>query len=149
MLITYILLEFNDTQTTKRNTYRRKVAAQKKAGKTGADTADPNASMVSTASAATEPESAPRSKKQKPNAAHEDSTMDVDEDETQELRDASDADTEPEQEEDDEDEEDQENVEEEDEEDDEEDDQELHDRLEERQNREDEDDALDNDVESD
>ncbi|KAI3332333.1 histone-fold-containing protein [Xylariaceae sp. AK1471] len=142
--------KFNDTQTTKRNTYRRKVAAQKRAGKPGTNDADPNASMISTASVATEPESAPRSKKQKPNAAHEESAMDVDGDETQELRDASDADTEPEQEhdEEDEDEEDQENVEE-DEDDDEEDEDELHDRLEERQNREDEDDALDNDVESD
>ncbi|KAI1746509.1 histone-fold-containing protein [Xylaria castorea] len=141
--------KFNDTQTSKRNTYRRKVAAQKKADKPGAD---PNSSMVSNVSAATEPDSAPRSKKKKPNAAHEESAMDVDGDETQELRDASDADTEPDQEheEDDEDEEDQDNAEEEDEEDEEENEDEAHDRLEERQHRDnDEDDALDNDEDSD
>ncbi|KAI0443009.1 histone-fold-containing protein [Xylaria telfairii] len=142
--------KFNDTQTSKRNTYRRKVAAQKKAGKAGAD---PNTSLVSNASAATEPDSAPRSKKQKPNAAHEESAMDIDGDETQELHDASDADTEPEQEhveDDDDDDEDQDNVEEEEEEDEEENEDEEHDRLEERQNRDDDDDdALDNDGDSD
>ncbi|RYC54046.1 hypothetical protein CHU98_g12163 [Xylaria longipes] len=142
--------KFNDTQTSKRNTYRRKVAAQKKAGKTSAD---PNTSMISNASAATEPDSAPRSKKQKPNAAHEVSAMDVDGDETQELQDASDADTEPDQEhaEDDEDDEGQDNAEEEeeDDDDDEENEDEEHDRLEERQTRDDDDDALDNDGDSD
>ncbi|KAI0802825.1 histone-fold-containing protein [Xylaria sp. FL0064] len=147
--------KFNDTQTTKRNTYRRKVAAQKKAGaeKTGPDAADPNTSIISTASTAAESTSAPRSKKQKPNAAHEESAMDVDGDETQEPRDASDADTEPEQEqeEDDDDEEEQENAEEEEEEDDEEEkEEEIHDRLEERKPREDdEDEALDDDEDSD
>ncbi|KAI0427742.1 histone-fold-containing protein [Xylaria sp. FL1042] len=146
--------KFNDTQTTKRNTYRRKVAAQKKAEKTGPDAADPNTSIISTTSTAAESTSAPRSKKQKLNAAHEDSAMDIDGDETQEPRDASDADTEPEQEqeEDDDDEEEQENAEEEDEEDEEEEDNEdeVHNRLEERQTREeDDDDALDNDEDSD
>ncbi|KAJ2978760.1 hypothetical protein NUW58_g7394 [Xylaria curta] len=144
--------KFNDTQTSKRNTYRRKVAAQKKA-KDGPGAGDPNTSMISTASAATDPDPAPRSKKQKPNAAHEESAMDLDGDETQEPRDASDADTEPEQEheEDDEDDEDHDNAEEEDEDDDEEENEdEIHDRLEPRQNREDEDDdALDNDGDSD
>ncbi|RWA03418.1 hypothetical protein EKO27_g11688 [Xylaria grammica] len=148
--------KFNDTQTSKRNTYRRKVAAQKKAANPSTDATDPNASMVSTTSTVTGSNSAPRSKKQKPNAAHEESAMDVDGDETQEPRDASDADTEPEQEqeEDDEDEEDEENAEEEDEEEDDDDDEEnedeIHDRLEERQSHEDdEDDALDNDGDSD
>ncbi|KAI1741306.1 histone-fold-containing protein [Xylaria scruposa] len=147
--------KFNDTQTSKRNTYRRKVAAQKKAGKAGAD---PNSSMISNVSAATEPDFAPRSKKQKPNAAHEESAMDVDDDETQELRDASDAETEPEQEQDEEDDDDEEAGEDqnilegdgdEDDEDDEGNDDEVHDRLEERQNRDDDDDALDNDEDSD
>ncbi|KAI0478260.1 histone-fold-containing protein, partial [Xylaria cf. heliscus] len=139
--------KFNDTQTSKRNTYRRKVAAQKKAEKTGGDG---DTSMVSNVSAATEPDSAPRSKKQKPNAAHEESAMDVDGDETQELHDASDAETEPDQEHDeDDDDEDQDNAEEEEEEDDEENEDEEHDRLEERQNRDDDDDdALDNDGDS-
>ncbi|KAI0538288.1 histone-fold-containing protein [Xylaria digitata] len=148
--------KFNDTQTSKRNTYRRKVAAQKKAEKSGPDAADPNTSLISNASTATDSNSAPRSKKQKPNAAHEESAMDVDDDETQEPHDASDADTEPEQEpdEDDEDEEDQENAEEDEEEEDEEDDDEenedeMRDRLEERRNHEDDDDALDNDGDSD
>ncbi|KAF2964350.1 hypothetical protein GQX73_g9232 [Xylaria multiplex] len=131
--------KFNDTQTSKRNTYRRKVAAQKKAEKPDPDAADPNTSLISNASTATDSNSAPRSKKQKPNAAHEESAMDVDEDETQEPHDASDADTEPEQEpeeDDDEDEEDQENAEDEEDEeenDDEENEDEVHDRLEERQ----------------
>ncbi|KAI1425478.1 histone-fold-containing protein [Xylaria sp. FL1777] len=144
--------KFNDTQTTKRNTYRRKVAAQKKAEKTGPGGADPDTSIISTASTAAESNSAPRSKKQKPNAAHEESAMDVDGDETQELRDASDPDTEPEQEEDeDEDEDDQENAEEEeeDDDDDEENEDEMHDRLEERQSRDDDDEAVDNDEDSD
>ncbi|KAI0406781.1 histone-fold-containing protein [Xylaria palmicola] len=146
--------KFNDTQTSKRNTYRRKVAAQKKAEKSGPGGTDPDASMVSNASAATESSTAPRSKKQKPNAAHEESAMDVDADDTQELRDASDADTDPEQDhEDDEDEdEDEENVEEDDEDDEEEredDEDEAHDRLEEPQNRGDDDDALDDDGDSD
>ncbi|KAI8629173.1 histone-fold-containing protein [Xylariaceae sp. FL1651] len=144
--------KFNETQTTKRNTYRRKVAAQKKAEKASTNTADPNASILSAASAATEAESAPRSKKQKPNAAHEESAMDIDGDETQEPRDASDPDTEPEpeqEEEDDDDEDEQENVDDEDE-DEEENEDEVHDRLEEQENRDDDDDdALDNGGESD
>ncbi|KAI0098672.1 histone-fold-containing protein [Nemania sp. FL0031] len=145
--------KFNDTQTSKRNTYRRKVAAQKKAGKPDTDAADPNTSMISTASTTTQPDSAPRSKKQKPNAAHEESAMDVDDDETQEPRDASDAETEPEQEQEDDDEDDdQEDNAEEEEEDDEEDenDDNAHDRLEERRKPDDDDDdALDDDGDSD
>lgn len=141
--------KFNDTQTTKRNTYRRKVAAQKKAGKPDTDAANPDTSMVSAASATVEPDQAPRSKKQKTSAAHEESTMDIDGDETQEPHDASDAETEPDQEpeEDDEEEEDQDNAEEEDDEDDDEaeNEDEVHDRLEERQTRDDHDDALDDD----
>ncbi|KAI0966569.1 histone-fold-containing protein [Xylaria arbuscula] len=146
--------KFNDTQTTKRNTYRRKVAAQKKGDQPGPDAADPNTSIISTASTAAESNPAPRSKKQKPNAAHEESAMDVDGDETQEPRDASDAESEPEQE-DEEDEEDQENAEEEEEEEDDDEEggneDEIHDRLEERQPREEDedDDALDNDGDSD
>ncbi|KAI0838881.1 histone-fold-containing protein, partial [Hypoxylon sp. FL0890] len=140
--------KFNDVQTTKRSTYRRKVAAAKRAEKAAAT--DPNASMVSNASAATSanaPDSAaPRaSKKQKPNAPDE-SAMDVDEDDPREH---SDAETEPEQEhEEDDDEEENENegAEEEDDEEEEgegeggEDD---HDRLEEREPRDEHDDALD------
>ncbi|KAI1174922.1 histone-fold-containing protein [Nemania sp. FL0916] len=147
--------KFNDTQTTKRNTYRRKVAAQKKGEKPDPDGLDPNASLLSMTSTTTQPESAPRSaKKQKPNAAHEDSAMDIDDDETQEPRDASDADTEPEGEHGEEDEEDdQDNGEEEDEEEDEneednEDD--VRDRLEQRRKPDDDDDdALDDDGDSD
>ncbi|KAI1145304.1 histone-fold-containing protein [Nemania diffusa] len=144
--------KFNDTQTTKRNTYRRKVAAQKKTGKPDADGADPNASMMSTASTATQPDPAPRSKKQKPNAAHEESAMDVDDDETQEPHDASDAETEPEQEpEEDEDDDQEDNAEEEEEDDDDEENEEdIHNRLEERRKRDDDDDdALDDDGDSD
>ncbi|GAP82981.1 putative DNA polymerase epsilon subunit d [Rosellinia necatrix] len=146
--------KFNDTQTTKRNTYRRKVAAQKKAGKPDADGTNPDTSLLSTASAATEPDSAPRSKKQKTNAAHEESAMDIDDDEAQEPRDASDVDSEAEQDqdEDEEDEDDQENAEEEDDDDDDDEgdnEDEMHDRLEERQDQDDQDDALDDDGDSD
>lgn len=140
--------KFNETQTTKRNTYRRKVAAQKKADKTTAP-ADPNASMMSTATATTtaEPDtdaaSAPRAaKKHKANgAAADDSAMDVDGDET---RDASDADTEPEPEQEEEDDEAaEEDEEEEDEGEGEGEDRDEHDRLEDREPRDDHDDALD------
>ena len=81
------MLEFNEVQTTKRNTYRRKVAAAK-AGKPTADDStpktaatapvtpsaantsrDPNASTLS--AAASERTTAPRSKKQKPNGSNE------------------------------------------------------------------------------
>ncbi|KAI1383108.1 histone-fold-containing protein [Hypoxylon trugodes] len=86
--------KFNEVQTTKRNTYRRKVAAAKKAEKAAASQEDPNASIVSTSTVATT--NAPRaSKKQKPNAP-DDSAMDIDgADATEELRDQSDAETDP------------------------------------------------------
>lgn len=138
--------KFNEVQVTKRNTYRKKVAAAKKAKKAEAE--DPNASMMSTATATTaELETAkPRaSKKQKPNAP-DDSAMDVDGD-GEEPRDASDADTEPEQEQ--EEDEDDENAEGEDEEEDEDEEEadeeggEEHDRLEDRAPHDDHDDALD------
>ncbi|KAI0202400.1 histone-fold-containing protein [Astrocystis sublimbata] len=144
--------KFNDVQTSKRNTYRRKIAAQKKGEKPDAD---PNASLVSNASAATATErggpDAPRSKKQKPNAAHEESAMDIDGDgDGDEAQDASDAETEPDQEHDDDDDEDNAEEEEEEEEDDEGNGEEEHDRLEERQKRDDDDDdALENDGDSD
>ncbi|KAI0485308.1 histone-fold-containing protein [Xylariaceae sp. FL0804] len=148
--------KFNETQTTKRNTYRRRVAAQKKAEKAGAG-GDPNASMLSTTSAATDTGSgaAPRSKKQKPNAP-DDSQMDVDgADETQE-HDASDPETESEHhdedddDDDDDDDEGQDNAEDEDEdEEDEQNEDEMHDALEERELRDDGDDALDDGGESD
>ncbi|KAI0893829.1 histone-fold-containing protein, partial [Annulohypoxylon nitens] len=135
--------KFNEVQTTKRSTYRRKVAAAKRAEKAAAT--DPNASMVSNASTAADADSgAPRaSKKQKPNAP-DDSAMDIDGDMTAETQEQSDAETEPEaeQEEDEEEENDAEEEEEEDEED-EEDGEEDPDRLEEREPREDRDDALD------
>ncbi|CAJ2513263.1 Uu.00g013820.m01.CDS01 [Anthostomella pinea] len=149
--------KFNETQTTKRNTYRRRVAAQKKAERTGGSASgagnDPNASMMSMASTdaggAESSMAAPRSsKKQKPNA-HDDSTMDVDGDETQEPQDASDAETEAEPEREDEDEDEDENAEEEQEDDDEDNEDEMHDALEEREARVDDDDALDNGGESD
>ncbi|KAI2624792.1 histone-fold-containing protein [Xylaria nigripes] len=139
--------KFNDTQTSKRNTYRRKVAAQKKADKA-------NTSVMSTASAGAESDSAPRAKKQKPNATHEDSTMDIDGDETLEPHEPSDADTEPDpehEEDEEEDDDDQENAEEEDDEEEEEEDNQddIHDRLEESQHHDDDDDALDNSGDSD
>ncbi|KAI1635183.1 hypothetical protein F4809DRAFT_615258 [Biscogniauxia mediterranea] len=156
--------KFNDTRTTKRNTYRRKVAAQKKAEKAGtgaggADSsalADPNASTLSAATQAdSSTPAAPRSKKQKPNAPDE-SAMEVDGDATEEPQDASDAETEPEEEEEEEEEEEDEEEDEEEEEEEEDEDEEgnddddMHDALEERQPRdEDEDDALDNGDESD
>ncbi|OTA78180.1 hypothetical protein M434DRAFT_402271 [Hypoxylon sp. CO27-5] len=141
--------KFNEVQTTKRSTYRRKVAAAKRAEKAAAT--DPNASMVSNASAATNaPDSAaPRaSKKQKPNAP-DDSAMDIDGDATEEPREHSDAETEPEQEHDDDDDEDDDNEgAEEEEEDDDGDEQEQggeddQDRLEEREPQDEHDDALD------
>ncbi|KAI0599447.1 hypothetical protein F4775DRAFT_551481 [Biscogniauxia sp. FL1348] len=159
--------KFNDTRTTKRNTYRRKVAAQKKAEKAGSGgpdssaLADPNASTLSAATKADRTPSAPRSKKQKPNAPDE-SAMEVDGDATEEPQDASDAETEPEEEEEeeeDDDDEEEENAEEDEDDEEEEededeegndDDDDMHDALEERQPRdEDEDDALDNGDESD
>ncbi|KAI2466136.1 histone-fold-containing protein, partial [Annulohypoxylon bovei var. microspora] len=138
--------KFNEVQTTKRSTYRRKVAAAKRAEKADKVT-DPNASMVSNASAATNTQdsSAPRaSKKQKPNAP-DDSAMDVDGDMTAETQEQSDAETEPEaeQEEDDEDENENEAEEEEEDEEDEEEGADDPDRLEEREPRDEQDDALD------
>ncbi|KAI0165647.1 histone-fold-containing protein [Xylariaceae sp. FL1272] len=133
--------KFNEIQTTKRNTYRRRVAAAKKAEKTGAQSANPDASILSTTSGISE---VPRSKKQKPNAAHEESAMDVDEGDTLEPQDASDADTEPDADQEEEDDEDDEEEEENDDNEEEE-----HDRLEEREEEPDDDDALDNGGESD
>ncbi|KAI0376253.1 histone-fold-containing protein [Hypomontagnella monticulosa] len=135
--------KFSEVQTTKRSTYRRKVAAQKRAEKEAA--ADPNASMMSTASTVTgtQPDSAaPRAiKKQRPNAP-DDSAMDVDGDATEELHD--DAETEPEQEQEDEEEDENEGGEEEEEEDeDEEKEEDEHDRLEDRKPRDEHDDAID------
>ncbi|KAI1376920.1 histone-fold-containing protein [Hypoxylon crocopeplum] len=148
--------KFNEVQTNKRNLYRRRVAAAKKAGKPAAvgGSVDPNASMVSNATSTATADkdavssTAPRSKKQKPNAP-DDSAMDVDGDEgaTQDMQDASDAETEPEQE----DEEDENEGAEEDDEDDEEEDEEEddgnegadHDHLEAREPHDEHDDALD------
>ncbi|KAH9903929.1 histone-fold-containing protein [Xylariomycetidae sp. FL2044] len=145
--------KFNETQTTKRNTYRRRVAAEKRAekakaagGTTGA--ADPDTSMMSTATTTISEtgSSAPRNKKQKPNAP-DDSAMQLDADQTEEFHDASDAETEPDQEEDEEDE----NEAMEEKEDGDEDEDELHDALEERPARDDDDDdeAVDNGGDSD
>ncbi|KAI1136936.1 histone-fold-containing protein [Hypoxylon sp. FL0543] len=138
--------KFNEVQTTKRSTYRRKKRAEKVAA------SDPNASMVSNASAATTgadanaPDStAPRAaKKQRPNAP-DDSAMDVDGAE-EEPREPTDAESEPEQEQEQEEEDDDEEneaAEEEEDEEDEEGGEEDQDRLEEREPRDDHDDALD------
>ncbi|KAI0882807.1 histone-fold-containing protein [Annulohypoxylon maeteangense] len=137
--------KFNEVQTTKRSTYRRKVAAAKRAEKAAG--ADPNASMVSTTSTAADAtdSGAPRaSKKQKPNA-RDDSAMDVDGDVTVETQEQSDAETEPEaeQEEDEDEENEAEEEEEEEEEDDEEGGEDDPDRLEEREPKDEQDDALD------
>ncbi|KAI1433300.1 histone-fold-containing protein [Xylaria sp. CBS 124048] len=132
--------KFNDTQTSKRTMYRRKVAAQKKADKS-------TTSVTSAAGADGTSDSLPRGKKQKRIAAHDDSTMDIDGDETQEPADASDAETEPEQEEDEDESEDDEEdegdhdpEEEEEEEENENKDEDVNDRLEERQRPNDDDD---------
>ncbi|KAI1459293.1 histone-fold-containing protein [Annulohypoxylon moriforme] len=136
--------KFNEVQTSKRSTYRRKVAAAKRAEK--AKATDPNASMVSTAStnAADADAGGPRaSKKQKPNAP-DDSAMDVDGDMTAETQEQSDAETEPDAEQEEEDEDEENEAEEEEEEDeDEEGGEEDPDRLEEREPRDEQDDALD------
>ncbi|KAF3067173.1 DNA polymerase epsilon subunit D [Daldinia childiae] len=135
--------KFNETQTTKRNTYRRKVAAAKKAEKAGVD---PNSSMMSATStaAASQPDSSgPRAlKKQKPNAP-DDSAMDVDIGD--EPHEHSDAETEPEPEQEDEEEDENEGGEEEEEEEEEDEEEEGNDpdRLEDREHRDDHDDALD------
>ncbi|KAI0160928.1 histone-fold-containing protein [Hypoxylon sp. FL1284] len=134
--------KFNEVQTTKRTTYRRKVAAAKKAEKAAA--ADPNASMMSTATATTaEPDATPASRAPKKHKANgpDDSAMDVDADE--EPRDASDADTEPEQEHDEEEDEDENAAEDDDEEEEEDGEDDEHDRLEDREPRDEHDDALD------
>lgn len=160
------LAEFNEVQTTKRNTYRRKVAAAK-AGKsapdadaaaagtksTGAATsASKNASDPNASTATAEPTNAtPRSKKQKPNGP-DDSQMDVDGGANEgEERDPSDADTESEQEqhEDEEEDEGHEDEEEDDEEGDEdENDHTMQETIEEKDG-DDEDEALDNGADSD
>ncbi|KAK7750405.1 hypothetical protein SLS62_007704 [Diatrype stigma] len=157
--------KFNEVQTTKRNTYRRKVAAAK-AGKpapeadaaagsksTGAatsgskNTSDPDASTAT----ASEPANAtPRSKKQKPNGP-DDSQMDVDGGANEgEERDPSDADTESEQEqhEDDEEDEGQEDEDEDEEEDEDENDHTMQETIEEKDG-DDDDEALDNGADSD
>ncbi|RYP74252.1 hypothetical protein DL770_007633 [Monosporascus sp. CRB-9-2] len=108
--------KFNEVQTTKRNTYRRKVAAAK-AGKsapapattadttaTGPNAGDPNASTLS--AAAGEPAAVARSAKKQKTNGPDDSRMDVDGGANDEERDASDPETEPEQEHDDDDEDD-------------------------------------------
>ncbi|KAI1094892.1 histone-fold-containing protein [Rostrohypoxylon terebratum] len=134
--------KFNEVQTTKRSTYRRKVAAAKRAEKAAAT--DPNASIVSNASTAAGADSgAPRaSKKQKPNAP-DDSAMEIDGDMTAETQEQSDAETEPEAEQEEDEEEENDAEEEEEEEEEEEDGEDDPDRLEEREPKEDRDDALD------
>ncbi|RYP43288.1 hypothetical protein DL768_010001 [Monosporascus sp. mg162] len=124
--------KFNEVQTTKRNTYRRKVAAAK-AGKSAptatATTADttapgpngggPNASTLS--AAASEPAAVPRSAKKQKTNGPDDSRMDVDGGANDEERDASDPETEPEQEHDDDDDDEDDDGPEEEEDDDDED----------------------------
>ncbi|KAK7969266.1 hypothetical protein PG988_008339 [Apiospora saccharicola] len=152
--------KFNETRTTKRNTYRRRVAAAKKGIPFPAD---PNASMmsnatsegatdvgdVSTASAAGAGDAGssdqPRSKKAKTGGAPgEDSQMDMD--------DEAGGHTEPEDEVDEEDEgeEDEANQDDEEEEGDEdEDEEEMQDAMEEREKAGEDDEALDNGDDSD
>ncbi|KAH7026576.1 histone-fold-containing protein [Microdochium trichocladiopsis] len=146
--------KFNETQTSKRNTYRQKLAA-KKAGTSGTgtgDSQDPDASTVSAAADA-DTSGVPRSKKHKPNGP-DDSQMDVDQDATEEFHDATDAESEPDKGEDDdeddeeEEEEEEEDAAEEDEDDDDDDEQEMHDALEEREPEDEQDEALDDGAES-
>ena len=151
--------EFNEIRTTKRNTYRRRVAAAKK----GVPFADPNASTASAAPSdgATDADTSmasavgaqpPRSKKMKPNApGGDDSAMDVDPED-----DDDDAGTDPEdddddaQDDDDEEEDDDEvDDDDDDDEEDEEEDDGVHDALEERENAREDDEALDNGGDSD
>lgn len=156
--------EFNEIQTTKRNTYRRRVAAAKK----GVPFVDPNASTQSASDPAAESSGAAdtstgaaggadtsaaaaqrSAKKQKPNGPGDDSTMDLD-GATEEYQDAeTDPDDDNEEEEDDDEPADEE--EEEDDDDDDEDggDDEMHDALEERAQGDGEDEALDNGEDSD
>ncbi|KAI0011607.1 histone-fold-containing protein, partial [Xylariaceae sp. FL0662B] len=138
--------KFNEVQTTKRTTYRRKVAAAKKADKAKAPAADVDTSLVSTATT-TDAGRAPRSKKQKTNAP-DDSAMDVDADTTRETHDVSDAEIDLEQEHEDDEDEDEndggEEEEEEEEEAEEDDNEEEQDHLEEQEEAHDDDDeALD------
>ncbi|KAK6842656.1 hypothetical protein PG987_003516 [Apiospora arundinis] len=159
--------KFNETRTTKRNTYRRRVAAAKKGLPLPAD---PNASMVSNATSegATEvgdmstasaagagagagaaageagsSEQQPRSKKAKTGGAPgEDSAMDMD--------DEAGGHTEPEDEVDEEeDEEDEDEANQDDESGDEDEEEEMQDAMEERENAGEEDEALDNGDDSD
>ncbi|ORY62080.1 histone-fold-containing protein [Pseudomassariella vexata] len=144
--------KFNEIQTTKRNTYRRRVAAAKKGlpyppdGDTSTLSAAATDGGAGVGDTSTLSSAGPRSaKKQKPNNPGDDSAMDIDGDATGEI----DAESEPEQEqdEDDEDEEAAEDEEEEQEED-EEDEQEggeTQDALEEREDEEERDEALDSD----
>ncbi|RYO77145.1 hypothetical protein DL763_010064 [Monosporascus cannonballus] len=118
--------KFNEVQTTKRNTYRRKVAAAK-AGKsapsataTTADAAAPGPNTSTLSAAASEPAAVPRSAKKQKTNGPDDSRMDIDGGANDEERDASDPETEPEQEHDDD--EDDDGPEEEDDDDDDDDD---------------------------
>ncbi|KAK8140473.1 hypothetical protein PG984_000539 [Apiospora sp. TS-2023a] len=152
--------KFNETRTTKRNTYRRRVAAAKKGIPFPAD---PNASMmsnatsegatdvgdISTASAAGAGDAGssdqPRSKKAKTGGAPgEDSQMDMD--------DEAGGHTEPEDEVDEEDEEEEDEANQDDEEeegDEDEDEEEMQDAMEEREKAGEDDEALDNGDDSD
>ncbi|RYP18872.1 hypothetical protein DL765_003660 [Monosporascus sp. GIB2] len=146
--------KFNEVQTTKRNTYRRKVAAAK-AGKsassataTSADAAAPGPNVSTVSAAASEPSAVPRSAKKQKTNGPDDSRMDIDGGANDEERDASDPETEPEQEHDDD--EDDDGLEEEEEEDDDDEDEDRNghemreDALEERDAKDnDRDEALD------
>ncbi|KAK8125714.1 uncharacterized protein PG998_001473 [Apiospora kogelbergensis] len=156
--------KFNETRTTKRNTYRRRVAAAKKGLPLPAD---PNASMVSNATSegATEvgdistasaagtaagevgsSEQQPRSKKAKTGGAPgEDSTMDMDEEAGGHTEPEDEVDEEEEEEDDDDDDE----ANQDDDEGDEDDEEDMQDAMEERENAGEEDEALDNGDDSD
>lgn len=141
-----LIAEFNETQTTKRSAYRKKVAASKKPTKGSEDSGGADVAMegtegdtsagvdnttITSAAGSATGSGHHRAKKAKTDADAK--MMDVDE----ELNDASDPESVPDEEEDEEDE----DVQEEEEEEDEEEDQ---DELEEREDKpDDEDEALD------
>ncbi|KAH8788748.1 hypothetical protein F5883DRAFT_10582 [Diaporthe sp. PMI_573] len=147
--------KFNEVQTSKRSTYRKKVAAAKKAtkgdGEDGAEASmagadgdtkmgggDTTVNSVADTSAAGGGGGQPRAKKARTDGSNGDQ-MDVDE----EVADASDPESVPDEEGDGAEDEDEEEADEEDEEEDEGDEAENGDELEERQGRPDEDEALD------
>lgn len=165
--------EFNEVQSSKRNTYRRKVAAAKKGvpyvdtpgllrePRVPEATGPPGTTFIQDPAAAAGIDTSRSIKKQRLSAANtngsnaeggnpDDSAMSgVDADGTQEYQDAESEPDEPIEEDEDEDEEANEMDEEEDEEEEGGDEDEMHDALEEREDQNEEDEALDNGEDSD